>query len=186
MLIQHRKPTPNRWRIREDEAPVADAIGSSEAVLAPAMKLPEQNEIISLSAWRSVRARLSGQLDASTAPVGVLLAPGDDPRELLPDLHRIALIAIRFPVFTDGRGYSSARLLRQQLGWSGPLMAVGDVLRDQLLLLDRCGFDTLWLREDQDPEAALSAFQDFSDAYQASAAKVPLFLRRRASIGVAT
>ena len=176
MLIQHRKPTPNRWRIRDDVAHAASSGG----------ELPDAYEIVSLPVWRSVRDRLPPQRGIQASPFGVLLAPDDDPRELSPDLHRIALIAIRFPVFTDGRGYSSARLLRQQLGWTRPLMAVGDVLRDQLLLLDRCGFDTLWLRDDQDPDSALAAFRDFSDAYQASAAKVPLFRRRRESIGAAT
>ena len=93
------------------------------------------------------------------------------------------MIAIHLPVFTDGRAYSSARMLRQQLRWSGPLMAVGDVLRDQLLLLERCGFDTFRLRADQDPQEALSAFADFSDAYQAWAAPVALFGRRALAQG---
>ncbi len=113
----------------------------------------------------------------------MLLAPDDDPYEIEPDLRRLALVAIRFPIFTDGRGYSIARQLRQQLRWTGPLMAVGDVLRDQLLLLERSGFDTFWLRDDQALDDALSAFDDFSDAYQATAARVPLFARRRAFAG---
>ena len=86
----------------------------------------------------------------------------DDPDVLSDHLHRFALIAVRFPSFTDGRGYSIARRLREGHGWSGALMAVGDVLRDQLLLLEHCGFDTFSLREDQDLDASLSAFADFS------------------------
>ena len=72
---------------------------------------------------------------------------------------------MRFPKFTDGRGYSIARLLRR-LGWKGELRAVGDVLRDQLFYMTRCGFDAFALRDDQDAQVALTAFSDFSTPYQ--------------------
>ena len=112
-------------------------------------------------------------------PVGVLLEPADDPAAIAADAGRLALIAVNFPQFTDGRGYSTARLLRERYGYRGELRAVGDVLRDQLQYLARCGFDAFALREDQDTEAALSAFHDFSDGYQASVDRpVPLFRRR--------
>lgn len=169
LLIERRKPIPNRWRIRDDEDP---ATGDTAPVVA--------GDIVTLARWRALRAETSGSADVPS-PIGVLLAPGDEPRELGPDLHAIALIAIDFPIFTDGRGYSTARLLRQQLGYEGALLATGDVLRDQLLLLERCGFDTFRLREDQDIAAALSAFDDFSDAYQGNVPPVPLFARRHAS-----
>ena len=81
---------------------------------------------------------------------------------MLPWLADIPLIAIRFPVFTDGRGYSLARLLRTRHGYTGELRAVGDVLRDQLYFLQGCGFDAFQLRADQCPEEALAAFQDYS------------------------
>ena len=86
---------------------------------------------------------------------------------------------VNFPQFTDGRGYSIARLLRERYGWRGELRAIGDVLRDQLFYLSRCGFDAFALRDDQDPHAALTAFDDFSEAYQASVERPqPLFRRR--------
>ena len=81
------------------------------------------------------------------------------------DFDQLALIAVRFPKFTDGRGYSIARLLRR-LGWKGELRAVGDVLRDQLFYMTRCGFDAFALRDDQDPQVALTAFSDFTVPYQ--------------------
>lgn len=166
-LIEHRKPVPNHWRIRDGQAP-----GEAPAPIVAW-------DVVSLAHWHGLREQPCASAPGRPAPVGVWLEPDDDPRELRTELHRLALIAVRFPRFTDGRGYSIARLLRQQLRWSGPLMAIGDVLRDQLLLLERCGFDRFLLRDDQDVESALVAFADFSDAYQASAVRVPLFARRR-------
>ncbi len=136
--------------------------------------------IVPLPAWQAQRARLAAAAPEHAAAPGVLLQTSDDPDVLSDHLHRFALIAVRFPSFTDGRGYSIARRLREGHGWSGALMAVGDVLRDQLLLLERCGFDTFSLREDQDLDASLSAFADFSEHYQATAARAPLFARRAA------
>jgi uncharacterized protein (DUF934 family) len=96
------------------------------------------------------------------------------------DLVNFELVAVHFPKFTDGRGYSTARLLHERLGWQGELRAMGDVLRDQLFLMARCGFDSFALRDDQDPQAALSAFRDFSVRYQSATDEPqPLFRRRQ-------
>lgn len=94
--------------------------------------------------------------------MGVLLQPDDDFEALLADVPRLALIAVNFPVFTDGRGYSIARLLRERHGFRGELRAVGDILRDQLYFLHRCGFNAFSLRPDQDLATALDAFGDYS------------------------
>lgn len=99
---------------------------------------------------------------------GVWLAPSDDPVQAVPLFARTALIAVQFPSFTDGRGYSTAALLRTRLGYKGELRAIGDVLRDQLFYLRRVGFDSFALRGDRDPHDAVKAFADFSDAYQGS------------------
>ena len=99
---------------------------------------------------------------------GVLLEPHDDPAEVAAAVNRLALVALNFPKFSDGRGYSNARLLRERYGFRGELRAVGDVLRDQLLFMQRCGFDAFELREDQDPVEALTAFGEFTEQYQAS------------------
>jgi uncharacterized protein (DUF934 family) len=89
------------------------------------------------------------------------------------------VIAVNFPKFTDGRGFSAARLLRERYGYQGELRAIGDVLRDQLQELERCGFDAFLLRADQDVQSALHAFADLSDQYQTSALQpLPLFRRR--------
>ena len=113
--------------------------------------------------------------------MGVLLAPDDDPADIADDLGQFELVAVQFPKFTDGRGYSIARLLRERYGYTGPLRAVGDVLRDQLFYMLRCGFDAFAMKHDDQIDAALSAYRDFSDAYQTSVdRKEPLFVRRMA------
>jgi uncharacterized protein (DUF934 family) len=98
--------------------------------------------------------------------LGVLLSPSDDPESITHDFDKLRLIAIDFPSFTDGRGYSKARLLRERFGWRGELRAVGDIQRDQIFLLSRAGFDTFALRDDQDASGSLGAFNDFTLAYQ--------------------
>jgi uncharacterized protein (DUF934 family) len=107
------------------------------------------------------------------------LEPGDDPARVADRLHSAARVEVNFPSFTDGRGYSIARLLRERHGYQGELRAVGDVQRDQLFYLARCGFDAFLLREGLDAQESLSALQDFSEAYQASVERPePLFRRR--------
>lgn len=114
--------------------------------------------ILPLPIYLEQAAALAGR----QAAVGVLLGPDDDPEALLPHLERLPLIAVDFPAFADGRGYSTGRLLRSRYGFAGELRAVGDVLRDQLYFLGRCGFNAFALREDQDLEAALAAFGDYA------------------------
>ena len=108
------------------------------------------------------------------------LAPADDPAALADDLASLALVAIDFPSFTDGRGYSSARLLRERLGYRGELRAVGDIQRDQLYYLSQVGFDAFAVAEERDVEAALAGLRDFSDGYQITQARTPWFRRRDA------
>ena len=120
--------------------------------------------IVPLAIWNEQRTQLT-QRAGNGGRNGVLLENTDDPRVLAADFDKLALIAVRFPKFTDGRGYSIARLLRR-LGWKGELRAVGDVLRDQLFYMTRCGFDAFELRADQDAQSALTAFGDFSAPYQ--------------------
>ena len=107
------------------------------------------------------------------------LEPADDPAKVADRLGTAVRVEVNFPSFTDGRGYSIARLLRERLGYQGELRAVGDVQRDQLFYLARCGFDAFLLRDGLDAEESLRALQDFSEAYQASVERPePLFRRR--------
>ena len=119
--------------------------------------------------------------EPSPPPDLVVLQPSDDPATLAGRIGALKVIAINFPKFGDGRGYSIARLLRERYGYRGELRATGEVGRDLLYAMAQCGFDTFELRPGEDPHEALKAFGDFSEAYQASAAQpVPLFRRRGA------
>jgi uncharacterized protein (DUF934 family) len=99
--------------------------------------------------------------------LGVRLTPVDRVEELAEELPRLDLVAVEFPTPIDGRGYSQARLLRERLGFTGELRAVGaGVHQDQVFLLARCGFDAIELANDEDPDAAGRALQRYDVAYQ--------------------
>lgn len=103
---------------------------------------------------------------------------------LADELKAALLVGIDFPKFTDGRGYSIARLLRERHGYRGQIRALGDVLIDQLFYMSRCGFDAFSLREDQVVEDALRALDTFSRGYQPGTDDPePLFRRRLRELG---
>lgn len=101
------------------------------------------------------------------APGCISLANDVDPRTL--DLTGVTRIDLQFPKFTDGRAYSQAFLLRRRLGFSGELRATGDVLIDQLVQMQRTGFDVAVLKQGVDASAAQRQFDRFTDFYQGSA-----------------
>jgi len=119
---------------------------------------------------------------------GIWLAPDDDPADLAPYLSRLAprasCLAVFFPKFADGRGYSTGALLRTRYGWKGELRAFGDIGRDHLFNLARCGFDAFRLPPQRDPHDAIAAFADFSLRYQGSVDDpLPLFRKRSLAAG---
>lgn len=133
--------------------------------------------IVPLVLWQRRREDLL----ARGGRLGLKLAPEETPEDVAPDLAHFALVAVEFPVFTDGRGYSTARLLRERYGYAGELRAIGDIGRDQLFYLSRCGFNAFALKPGTDAGQALAALGDFSEAYQASTERRrPLFRRRLA------
>lgn len=106
--------------------------------LEPGESLPLDGKVIlSLSDWFDHRAEVS----PSNVPLGLLIEPATQVRSIAEDVARFALIAVHFPKFSDGRGFSLARKIREELGFAGELRAVGDILFDQLHYLARCGFD---------------------------------------------
>jgi len=123
-----------------------------------------------------------GAIEKSPLPdaaAALRLEPHEDPAAVAERLGGAARIEVHFPLFTDGRGYSIARLLRERYGYRGELRAVGDVQRDQLFYLARVGFDAFLLRDGEDAEGALAALAGFSEAYQSSVERpMPLFRRR--------
>jgi len=141
--------------------------------------LPAGPLFVPFSYWREHSATLRAIRPVNE--LGVWLAPDDEPADLAADFAGISAIAVEFPVFRDGRGYSIARLLRERYGWQGELRAIGDVLRDQLFYLARCGFDTFAVRADKDIHDALKAFGEFSVRYQAANDEANPLFRRRAT-----
>ncbi|MBL4791970.1 DUF934 domain-containing protein [Citromicrobium bathyomarinum] len=113
-----------------------------------------------------------------TNAVAVRIEPGEDTRELLPHLDRLRRIDIAFPAFTDGRGYSAARILREA-GFTGELRAVGDVLVDQIAYMRRCGFDAFDPDASLDPDDVEAALNRFPQVYQSAAdARTPIWSLR--------
>lgn len=138
---------------------------------------PAGDVIVPLALWRGQREALLSR----AGRLGVWLDSHEEPDAVAVDLDRIALVAVNFPTFGDGRGYSIARLLRERYGYRGELRAIGEVARDHLFLMAGCGFDAFALRQGEDLQAALSAFGDFSESYQTSVDRPqPLFRRRGA------
>jgi len=127
-------------------------------------------------------ARLLAQgAGISARRLGVRIAPADRLEDIAPFLNRLDLVVVTFPKFRDGRGYSSARLLRARYGFGGDVRAEGDVLRDQLAFMIRCGFSSFAVK-DRDPPAALAAARRrFSVVYQPSSDAAPPIWRRRAA-----
>ncbi len=138
---------PDDWTFLDLEASVPDA---GEAIVLP------------LERFLEVFSGLGPDLR-----LGVLVASGEDVSRLVPHLDRVEMIAVDFPVFSDGRGYSSARLLRQRMAFSGEIRAVGDVLLDQIPLMKRVGFTAFSITHEP-TRRALEAGQDVG---------VPLYLQ---------
>ncbi len=136
---------------------------------------PGRNFIAPLDFYLQYRSLL----DEYPGGKGVWLDSNETPEAIASDLESLAIIALNFPVFRDGRPFSNARELREHYRYGGEIRAIGDVLRDQLFYMARCGFDSFALRHDQNPEDCLAAFRDFSTGYQASIDEpMPLFRRR--------
>lgn len=125
--------------------------------------LPEAGAVIvTLDRWQSNR----DQLLARPTPLGLRLKSDQPPSLIAGDVERFDVIALEFPKFTNGRAYSSARLLRERYGFRGELRAVGNVLRDQLAFMRRCGFDSYEIPPQVDAAAWLSSLGGISVVYQ--------------------
>lgn len=162
-IIKNKAVVSDDWtvlRLAENDTP--------ETVVIPAGKI-----IVPLKVWQQQRAALEGRTE-----LGVWIASSERPEELKGELSHFKLVAVDFPRFADGRGYSIAYNLRARLGYTGELRAIGDVLRDQLFYMSRVGFDAYAVREDKNIHDALKGLTDFSEVYQTSwDHKSPLFRR---------
>lgn len=171
MIIKNKAIVSDDWiilRLSENEAP--------ESIAVPVGKI-----IVPLKVWQAQRDNLQAR-----AELGVWLASHERPEELKGEVEKFDVIAVDFPKFGDGRGYSIAYNLRARLGYVGELRAIGDVLRDQMFYMQRVGFDAFAPRPDKNIHDALKGLTDFSEIYQTSLdQKLPLF-RRVKRDGIAT
>ena len=166
-IITNRSVVEDPWQLLEFTAD-----GRAPAIPA------DGDLIVPAAFWRTGRDAFRFR----AGRIGVWLKPDEDPELIAEDLPLFGVVAVQFPKVADGRGYSTGRLLRERFGYRGELRAIGDVQRDQLYFLWQCGFNAFALRAGQDPEEALAAFGEFSEAYQASVERpLPLFRRRDAS-----
>lgn len=145
-LVRNGRFIEDPWRHLADDEPAADATRVT----------------VSQARWLKERAELM----AGERALGLRLPNTVAPATLAADLGRFELIVLSFPRFTDGRAYSQARLLRSRFGYRGELRADGNVLRDQLLFMQRCGFDGFVLPERAAAEGWLAAFLDIDIFYQ--------------------
>ena len=170
-IIKDKVVVNDNWtilRLTEEQTP--------ETVLVPDGKI-----IVPLKVWQAQRDTLQGRKE-----LGVWFASDERPEALKDELKNspapFQVIAVDFPKFADGRGYSIAYNLRARLGYTGELRAVGDVLRDQLFYMQRVGFNAFAVRADKNIHDALKGLTDFSEKYQTSwDEKNPLFRRTKRS-----
>ena len=163
-LIKDGVVAENSWRCIAKDAGIADAIND-----------PSNQILVHLSLWQNHK----DELEASQKEIGVWLDSEDDPYDLANDAAELPLIAVNFPVFRDGRAFSSAAILRERLSFKGDLRAIGDVLRDQVFYMKKCGINSFEIEDSLEAEEILQAFADFKDSYQSTVEiPEPLFRRR--------
>ena len=164
-LITDRSVAVDTWKMLE----LADG-ETPEAIALPAGDL-----IFPLAVWQARK----DEIIATHKRIGLLLQADERVEDIAGDLEYFFLIAVNFPKFVDGRGYSTASLLRRRYSYQGELRAVGDVLHDQLFYMRRVGFDAYALKGDKNAVYAIEhGFSVFGDAYQTSSDQPQAHFRR--------
>jgi len=165
-------PTLIRWR-----AGAAFAAEDPFTHVADDQTIPRGDVIVSLARFQSEGERLLGEC----RQVGVRLASDEAVETLAYDLPRLAVVALEFPKFRDGRAFSAARILRERLRYSGEVRAVGDVLIEQAKFMIRCGFDAFEPADATGPPEWTAAAGRFRHVYQRAAdERAPAFVERSA------
>ncbi len=157
-VVKDRQVIDDTWQVVADDAP-----------------LPAGDVLVSFRRWQGANDEFAGR----PGRVGVWLEPDDDCGAIASHLPAFALVALRFPKFADGRGFSQARLLREAHGYAGELRAIGEMLRDQLDFMARCGIDSFEVQPHRDPHDALKAFTEYTVRYQPAADGAPPIWRLR-------
>ncbi|HSH41609.1 MAG TPA: DUF934 domain-containing protein [Arenicellales bacterium] len=162
-ILINRKIQQSRWSHRLDDEP----LGTGDVT-------------VTLARWLAER----GSWNDRAGRVGVRLLPGDPVEELAPFVEQLALIAIEFEQFGEGRGYSQAYLLRERYGYRGELRAIG-ARRDHVMYMERCGMDAFEPAPCESVRSLLQGFDDISVRYQPSHDRSPLIFRQRARAAAA-
>ncbi len=163
MIIKNKAVVSDDWSV----------LRLAESDTAETVVVPVGRILVPLKVWLAQRDNLQHRAD-----IGVWFASDERAEDLQSDVQKFSVIAVDFPKFADGRGYSIAYHLRSRLAYKGELRAIGDVLRDQLFYMQRVGFDAFVPRADKDINEALKGLSDFSLTYQASSDETqPLFRR---------
>lgn len=161
-IIKHGEVVSDDWQVLTAADIEASGIPATGRIIVP------------LSTWQSQRDALKQR-----GNVAVWLEAGEEPEAIADDIGTLPLVAINFPIFRDGRGYSYARELRQRFGYKGEVRAIGDVLQDQLFYMWRCGFDAFAVRADRDIHEALKGLSVYSVTYQGDVhVPEPIYHRR--------
>ncbi|MGB4065115.1 MAG: DUF934 domain-containing protein [Azonexus sp.] len=166
-LIKHLAAAADSWT----------TLDLAEGETPETVALPAGDVIFPLAVWQARKA----EIISCHKRIGLLIQPDERVEDVAADLDYFIVIAVNFPKFVDGRGYSTASLLRQRYKYQGELRAVGDVLHDQLFYMQRVGFDSYALKDGKNAVYAIEAgFSPFSDAYQTSTTQPQPIFRRRA------
>lgn len=155
-IIKQREVVADAWVY-------ADQNAAADAVIVPLARFQQERD-----QWLSSKKKL-----------GVRLAPGESIDAIVADLPSLSLVALEFGGIGEGRGYTHAQLLRKRHNFKGEVRACGKIQRDQVFYMARCGFDAFEFPEAADLDVAMTAFKDFSVAYQPSSDQ-GLSLGRRA------
>jgi uncharacterized protein (DUF934 family) len=167
-ILRRHEIVADDWRYLDEQSGGDAASGNEQYTAQSSIIIPLAQLRENAAAWKNFPGRL-----------GVRIGPAVPVEDLLNDLPRLSLIAIEFPGPGEGRGYSTAHLLRQRYQFKGEIRAVGAVKRDQLFVMARSGFDTFELAPTEDIETAASAFERYSVAYQPGTVEHPSILRQR-------
>ncbi|MBT8138134.1 MAG: DUF934 domain-containing protein [Gammaproteobacteria bacterium] len=174
-LVKDETIVEDSWTLVDADADYpADAISAGDQLILPLALWQPQREVL------LGKANVSVWLGSKQAPALLFGNALDDDSESVEfDINQLPLIAIDFPVFSDGRGYSYARQLRERYAFKGELRAIGDVLRDQMYFYKRCGFNSFAVRSDRDAEVAVAGLRDFSLSYQAARDEATAVIKSR-------
>ncbi len=199
-LIKNGAVVPDTWTLVALPAPAEETVrkqagkvvvfkltgepAATPEQVAAAVIPPLGHVLVPLAVWRARSQELLPRLAAGE--LGIWMQTHELVEDLVAsvdDLNALPVIAVHFPRFADGRGFTIATLLRIRYGYRNEIRAIGDVLRDQLFYMKRCGFNAYLIRRDRSAAEALASLRDFSEPYQGAVDNPLPVWRRHARVG---